>query len=222
MAQAELVIRNGVAVMDPNNSTNAIPNTLKVNADGSINVEATGATFSAGAVATAAAPAYVEGSTDALSQTLAGNLRTISASGSTTAVTQATAANLNATIVGAGSAGTANAGVVTIQGIASMTPILATITPTTSTTFTPTQVTVPATTNGILILAANANRKGATISNPSGLAVYTGSSATGLTISNGFAIPAGTAYNIDKPLYTGAIYGIIATGTQVVTVVELT
>jgi hypothetical protein len=41
----------------------------------------------------------------------------------TTAVTQATAASLNATVIGAGSAGSANAGVVTIQGIASMTPV---------------------------------------------------------------------------------------------------
>lgn len=37
-----------------------------------------------------------------------------------------TAANLNATVVGAGSAGTANAGVVTVQGIASMTKLLVT------------------------------------------------------------------------------------------------
>jgi hypothetical protein len=38
-------------------------------------------------------------------------------------VVQGTAANFNATVVGAGSAGTANAGVLTIQGIASMTPV---------------------------------------------------------------------------------------------------
>lgn len=38
-------------------------------------------------------------------------------------VSQATAASLNATVVGAGTAGTANAGVVTVQGIASMTPV---------------------------------------------------------------------------------------------------
>lgn len=41
-------------------------------------------------------------------------------------VRQATAANLNATVIGAGTAGTANAGVVTIQGIASMTKLLVT------------------------------------------------------------------------------------------------
>lgn len=38
-------------------------------------------------------------------------------------VSQSTAANLNATVVGSGSAGTASAGVVTVQGIASMTPV---------------------------------------------------------------------------------------------------
>ena len=39
------------------------------------------------------------------------------------AVTQGTATNLKAEVIGAGSAGTANTGVVTVQGIASMTPI---------------------------------------------------------------------------------------------------
>jgi hypothetical protein len=42
---------------------------------------------------------------------------------STTAVTQAAAASLNATVVGAGSAGTPSGGVVTVQGAASMTPV---------------------------------------------------------------------------------------------------
>lgn len=201
MAQEPSVIRSGVAVMDPNNSTNAIPNTLKVNADGSINTSATG-TFAAGATATAASPSYVEGTSNPLSQTLTGNLRTVA--------------------VGAGTAGTANAGVVTVQGIASMTPILTTSTPVSSGTMTTSQVTVPATANGIVVLASNASRKGATISNPSAVTVYISSAPTGLTTSNGFGIPAGSSYNIDEPLYTGAIYGIISTSTQVVTVVELT
>ncbi len=92
----------------------------------------------------------------------------------------------------------------------------------TSTTLTATQVTVPATTNGILLLAANSSRKGATISNPGTVSVYIQQGSTGVTITNGFGIPGGSSYNIDEPLYTGAIYGIVATGTQVVTVVELT
>jgi hypothetical protein len=56
----------------------------------------------------------------------------IADSGSTTAVTgnvtvvQGTATNLKAQVVGAGTAGIADAGVVTVQGIASMTPLLVT------------------------------------------------------------------------------------------------
>lgn len=110
-----------------------------------------------------------------------------------------------------------------ISGSPLVTSISGSITtsPLVSTTLTPSQVTVPATANGILLLAANAARDGATISNPSSVTVYIGSAATGLTTSNGFGIPPGSAYNIDSPLYLGAIYGIVATATQVVTVVEL-
>lgn len=96
------------------------------------------------------------------------------------------------------------------------------ITPVTSSTMTTSQVTVPATANGILILAANPARLGATVSNPGSVSVYISQQPTGLTTSNGFAIPGGGAYNIDEPLYLGAIYGIVASSTQVVTVVELT
>lgn len=85
------------------------------------------------------------------------------------------------------------------------------------------QVTVPSTEDGILLLAANADRKGAVISNPGSVAVYIGAQATGLSTGNGFALPPGAALNIDaNPLYTGAIHGIVASGTQVVTVAEFT
>lgn len=165
-------IANTMAIGDPKNSTNAIPNTLKINSDGSINTAASG-TFESSGVATAAVPTYVEATVNPLSMDLSGRLRTV-------------------------------------------------VTPIRSTTLTPTQVTVPATTNGILVLAANTSRLGATISNGSSVTVYIGSAATGLTTGNGFAIPSGSSYNIDSPLYTGAIYGIIAASTQVVTIVELT
>lgn len=135
MAQQPTVIDRGVAVMDPNNSTNGIPNALKVNANGSLNISNT---------------------------------------------------------------------------------------PVTSGTLTASQVTVPATANGTAILAANTSRLGATISNPGPSTVYIQQGATGVTTSNGFAILSGCSYNIDEPLYTGAIYGIVASGTQVVTVVEIT
>lgn len=91
-----------------------------------------------------------------------------------------------------------------------------------SVTLTASQVTVPATANGIVILAANANRVGATIVNPGTVAVFIQQAATGVTTSNGFGIPGGSSYNIDFPLYTGAISGIVSTSTQVVYVVELT
>lgn len=103
-----------------------------------------------------------------------------------------------------------------------LTSIPVTSTPNTSTTATATQVTVPATANGILILAANTSRKGAIISNPGSVTVYVQQGTTGVTTSNGFGIPAGSALNITNPLYTGAIYGIIASSTSVVTVVEFT
>lgn len=50
----------------------------------------------------------------------------ITDTGSTTAVTQATASNLNAAVVGTGTAGTPAGGVLTIQGVTSMTKLLVT------------------------------------------------------------------------------------------------
>jgi len=50
------------------------------------------------------------------------NLHAVLDSGTTT-VTQGTATSLKAEVIGAGTAGTANAGVLTVQGIASMTPV---------------------------------------------------------------------------------------------------
>lgn len=125
-------------------------------------------------------------------------------------------------VTGNGTAGTPDTGVLTIQGITNGTPITVNSDAQKSTTFTPTQVTVPATANGILILAANANRLGASISNPSSVTIYISQAPTGLTTSNGFAVPPGSAYNISSPLYTGALYGIVASSTQVVYVSELT
>lgn len=78
----------------------------------------------AGVEVLTSAPTWTSGQMETLWVTTGGLLETTGANG-TFPVTQATASNLNATVVGAGSAGTANAGVVTVQGIASMTPILA-------------------------------------------------------------------------------------------------
>lgn len=200
-------IANTMAIGDPLNSQNSIPNTLKINDDGSINTSATGS-FSAGADATAAAPTYSEGVTEALSQDLSGALRIVSNTTGSGTATGAIRVELPTNGTG-------------VVGLNAGAAVIGKVSPLVSTTFTASQVTVPATTNGILVLASNANRVGATISNPGAVPVYIQQGATGVTTSNGFAIPAGASYNIDSPLYTGAIYGIVATGTQVVTVVEL-
>jgi hypothetical protein len=102
------------------------------------------------------------------------------------------------------------------------TAVIGKVSPLTSSTLTASQVTVPATADGILLLAANAARVGATISNPSAVTVYVSSAATGLTTSNGYGIPAGGTLSLNSPLYAGALYGIVAAATQVVTAVEWT
>lgn len=68
------------------------------------------------ATATAAAPSYSEGTVNPLSQNLTGDLRVIAK--------QSTSPWIAA---GGGTAGTAATGVLTVQGIASMTPLLATV-----------------------------------------------------------------------------------------------
>lgn len=90
---------------------------------------------SSSAKATAAAPSYVEGDDEPFSQNLTGDLRTIAKQsgtwniGTVTAVTGITnpvdAAQSGAWVVsGTGTAGSAATGVVTVQGIAAMTPLL--------------------------------------------------------------------------------------------------
>ncbi len=88
-------------------------------------------TVSMDATATAAAPTYLEGTANPLSQTLTGDLRTVAkiASGQTIAVTNATATNLNAAVVGTGTAGTPAGNLLTVQGAASMTPVLTSTAP---------------------------------------------------------------------------------------------
>ena len=78
------------------------------------------------AAVTTAAPSYANATTRPLSLDTAGSLRVSVASGTVTAV-QGTASNLKAQVTGTGAAGTADSGVVTVQGIASMTPVLATL-----------------------------------------------------------------------------------------------
>lgn len=98
--------------------------------------------------------------------------------------------------------------------------ISASITPVISTTFTPSQVTVSST-SSILVLAGNANRKGATILNAGSVPLYLAQTSS-LTTTTGFPVPVGSSYNVDEPLYTGSFYGIVTTGSQTANIVELT
>lgn len=96
-----------------------------------------------------------------------------------------------------------------------------TITPVSSSTMTVSQVTVPATANGISVLASNASRKGAVVTNPGPSTVFI-AQTNAVTAAASFPLYAGSSFSIDEPLYTGAIFGIVASGTQVVGVLELT
>ena len=89
-----------------------------------------------------------------------------------------------------------------------------------STTMTPNQVAMTA--SAAQILAANTNREGASIINVGASTIYLGQTS-GVTATTGFPLPPNTAYNIDIPLYTGAVFGICAaTLTSTAGVVELT
>lgn len=99
-------------------------------------------------------------------------------------------------------------------------PLKTTTSATPSTTLTTSQITVSAT--AVLILAANTARLGATVANQNTATVYIGQTS-GVTATTGLPVPVGSAYNVDVPLYTGAIYGILASGTgQLVAAAELT
>lgn len=92
--------------------------------------------------------------------------------------------------------------------------------PVASGTATTAQTTVSAT--AVLILAANASRLGASIENQAGPnTIYWGQANT-VTTATGFPIPPGSAYNIDVPLYLGAVYAITTGTGQLSATVELT
>jgi hypothetical protein len=190
----------------------------------------TSATFAGGSVTTAA-PTYTTGQMSALSLTTTGSLR-VDGSGSTQPVSgtitanagtgsftvaQATAANLNATVVGAGTAGTPSGGVVSIQGVAGGKPIAVTTDVSTNATIT----SVAAATTSTTLIVSNANRVLATIYNDSSsimyLAIGATASATNFTIkifpNSYFELPAST---------TSAISAIWNTAVGNARVTELT
>jgi hypothetical protein len=179
MAQQPSVISSGIAVMDPNNSTNAIPNTLVVESDGSVNVNLNGGDIEIGAVE------IKNGASDARATVLAAST---AVQATDTALVVAVSPNANVPVtVALGS------------------------------TFASAPVTVPATANGIQVLAANATRKGATIYNPGSVNVYI-AQTNAVTTSSGY-IPPNSAVNISG--YSGAIFGIVAASTQAVSVLEI-
>lgn len=87
-------------------------------------------------------------------------------------------------------------------------------------TLTTAQITISST--AVLLLAANPSRLGATIGVFNASTVYVGQTS-GVTSANGVPVPQGSAFNVDFPNYTGALYGILASGTgQLVATAELT
>lgn len=72
------------------------------------------------------------------------------------------------------------------------------------------------------ILAANSARLGASIVNTGPATVFIGET-NAVTAAAGYPVPPNTAFNIDIPLYTGAVFGICAaTLTATVGVEEMT
>lgn len=69
------------------------------------------------------------------------------------------------------------------------------------------------------LLAANPARTGASFVNVGPNYLFIGKTA-GVTATTGFPIPPNTAFNIDIPLYTGAIFGICASGSSALVGIE--
>ena len=128
-------------------------------------------------------------STTAVTQATGTNLHAVLDTTSTTAVTQATAANLNAAVVGTGTAGSAAGGVLTVQGVASMTKLL--VTPD-SVALPPNQSVNVAQINGATpLMGAGTTGTGSprvTISTDQAALAAAGQGATGA------AVPAGATY----------------------------
>lgn len=80
------------------------------------------------------------------------------------------------------------------------------------------QVTVPATANGIRVIAANAKRRKIKIFNTGNTPVYYYKDNT-ITTSNGTFTPGVAGYPFSTS-YNGDIYAIVSSGTQVVTYLE--
>lgn len=131
------------------------------------------------------------------------NLHVVTDATSTTIATQATASNLNAAVVGTGSAGTPNAGVVTVQGITSGTNV------------------------NVNIAAGSVTNLSTNVAQFGGSAVVTGTGASGagiprVTVSNdsNVIVSQGTAANLNATVVqatatnlNAAVVGVGAAGT---------
>lgn len=84
-------------------------------------------------------------------------------------------------------------------------------------------VTATITTASVLVIAANANRKGLLIYNNSANSVYLAYGSAANSSTNMTRILATfTQFSMEAPIYTGAIYGIRNSGTGTCLVTELT
>ena len=83
----------------------------------------------------------------------------------------------------------------------------------------PNQATVPSTADGGLIAAARPTRQSITIQNLGTTIVWLGSQSTGLLATNGFQLPGTIGATVTIPT-TAAVYGLAATGTATVAILE--
>jgi hypothetical protein len=132
-------------------------------------------------------------------------------------VVQPTASLLNATVVGSGSAGTPAAGVVTVQGIASMTALITAEKRSASSAVT----SVAASATSVNLLASNANRIAAIITNDGSQVCYVKLGTTASNVSYTYRLTANSAVVVDGQ-YTGAIDAIWSNASGNARITELT
>lgn len=176
-----------------------------VYATGTTNAAAADAMVSGGYVTTAA-PTYTTGQLNPLSLDTSGNLRVLVGNASL-AVTQSTSPWI---VAGGGTVGTPASGVVTIQGITGMTPVVVTTNKATTSAFT----TVAGATSSTAILAANANRMSASIYNATNKNMYVLCNSGAASLSNySILLMQGSYWEVPTD-YQGAINAIWAAGVS--------
>ena len=132
-------------------------------------------------------------------------------------VVQTTASNLNATVIGSGSAGTPSAGVVSIQGITGMTALSTIPKPSTTANIT----NVASSVTNVSLLASNANRLGALITNDGTAVLYIALGSAASATNYTYRVTATSQVVIDGN-YTGAINGIWTVANGSARITELT